>query len=188
MTPRFTRTELADVILIEPGVFEDARGFFFEAYQAERWREGGIPDVFVQDNHSRSVGGTLRGLHAQRIDPQAKLVRVVIGEVFDVAVDARVGSPTFGRWVGVRLSAANRLQCYVPPGFLHGFCVLSDVAEVEYKCSTPYRGDAQVGVAWDDPDIGIRWPVRDPLLSVKDAAQPRLRDVTDVLTPWTPPR
>jgi dTDP-4-dehydrorhamnose 3,5-epimerase len=138
----------------------------------------------VQDNHSRSVKDTLRGLHAQRRRPQGKLVRAVVGEIFDVAVDIRPHSPTFGRWVGVTLSAENFRQLYVPPGFAHGFCVVSETAEVIYKCTALYDPSDELGVAWDDPDIGIQWPTtRTPLLSPKDAAAPRLRDLVAELKP-----
>ena len=135
---RFRPTAMPDVILVEPDVHRDARGFFLETFHARKYAEGGIPGPFVQDNHSRSVKGTLRGLHAQRQQPQGKLVRAVEGEMFDVAVDIRPSSPTFGRWVGVRLSGENFRQLYIPPGFAHGFCVLSDVVHVEYKCTDFY--------------------------------------------------
>ena len=160
------------MLIVEPDVHRDARGFFLETFHARKYREGGIAHDFVQDNHSRSQRGTLRGLHAQKSRPQGKLVRAVRGEIFDVAVDVRRGSPSFGKWVGVTLSADNFKQCYVPPGFAHGFAVLSDVAQVEYKCTDFYdRGD-EVGVRWDS--AGIDWPLQDPLLSPKDAALPHL--------------
>lgn len=174
---RVERTEIPDVLLVEPTVFPDARGHFFESWHWARYREAGIPDQFVQDNHSRSIRGVLRGLHAQRRRPQAKLVRAVVGEIFDVAVDARPASPTFGRWVGVVLSGDNRRQCYVPAGFLHGFCVLSAMAEVEYKCSVAYDPGDDIGVVWDDADLAIGWPVASPILSARDAALPRFVDV-----------
>lgn len=178
---RIIPTAVPDVLIVEPRVHADARGFFLESYHADRYREHGITDTFVQDNHSRSVAGTLRGLHAQRLQPQAKLVRVVQGAIFDVAVDVRRGSPTFLRWVGMELSAENRQQLYVPIGFVHGFCVLTDTAEVEYKCSTPYAPGDEFGVAWNDPEIGIAWPVASPLLSEKDAKLPRIADVAHLL-------
>lgn len=178
---RFRPTELPDVILVEPDVHRDQRGFFLETYHARKYAEGGVPGPFVQDNHSRSVEGTLRGLHAQRNHPQGKLVRAVEGEMFDVAVDIRPSSPTFGRWVGVRLSGENFRQLYIPPGFAHGFCVLSDVVHVEYKCTDFYRPEDEIGVAWDDPEIGIAWPLTDPVISAKDRALPRLRDLRDKL-------
>ena len=174
---KFTPLALPEVILVEPDVHRDARGFFVETYHLEKYRAGGIRGPFVQDNHSRSVQGTLRGLHAQRRRPQGKLVRAVDGEMFDVAVDTRRGSPTFGRWVGVRLSGENFHQLYVPPGFAHGFCVLSPVVHVEYKCTDFYEPADEIGLAWDDPDVGIEWPVRDPIVSDKDRRLPRLRDL-----------
>jgi dTDP-4-dehydrorhamnose 3,5-epimerase len=178
---RFRPTELPDVILVEPDVHRDQRGFFLETYHAHKYAEGGVRGPFVQDNHSRSVQGTLRGLHAQRQHPQGKLVRAVEGEMFDVAVDIRPASPTFGRWVGVRLSGENFRQLYIPSGFAHGFCVLSDVVHVEYKCTDFYRPEDEIGVAWDDPEIGIAWPLTDPVISAKDRALPRLRDLRDRL-------
>jgi dTDP-4-dehydrorhamnose 3,5-epimerase len=173
---RFIPTDLPGVILVEPTVFGDERGFFMEVYHEAKFRDGGIPDAFVQDNHSRSVRGVLRGLHYQLPNPQGKLVRAVAGSVFDVAVDIRRGSPHFGRWVGVELSAENKRQLWIPPGFAHGFCVTSDVAEVVYKCTTLYDGPSDRGIRWDDPAIGISWPVEAPTLSPKDAAAPRLAD------------
>ena len=175
---KFTPLALPEVILVEPDVHRDARGFFVETYHLEKYRAGGIPGPFVQDNHSRSVQGTLRGLHAQRRRPQGKLVRAVDGEMFDVAVDTRRGSPTFGRWVGVRLSGENFHQLYVPPGFAHGFCVLSPAVHVEYKCTDFYEPADEIGLAWDDPDVGIEWPIRDPIVSDKDRRLPRLRDLS----------
>lgn len=167
---RFLATDLPGVILVEPDVFRDARGFFLETYQAEKYRAGGIAEAFVQDNHSRSGEGTLRGLHAQLERPQGKLVRAIEGEIFDVAVDIRRGSPTFGRWVGYTLSADDFRQLYVPPGFAHGFCVLSPLAQVEYKCTDLYNPRDEISLAWNDPEIGIAWPVAQPLLSTRDQA------------------
>ncbi len=178
---KFTPTQLPGVLLVEPVVHRDARGFFLETYHAQKFREGGIAPAFVQDNHSASQRGTLRGLHAQWRRPQGKLVRVLFGEIFDVAVDARRGSPTFGRWAGVNLSHDNFRQLWVPAGFLHGFCVLSEHAEVEYKCTDVYDPGGELSVIWNDPDIGIRWPLAEPVLSAKDAAAPRLKDVGDRL-------
>ena len=163
-------TELAGVLVIEPQVFADARGFFFESYNAQRYAKAGIACGFVQDNHSRSTRNTIRGLHYQFRRPQAKLLRVVRGSVFDVVADIRRGSPTFGRWVGVELSAENKRQIFVPAGLAHGFCVTSDDAEVEYKCSDFYVPDDQHGVLWSDRTIGIPWPVREPILSDRDRA------------------
>ncbi|MHC4092272.1 MAG: dTDP-4-dehydrorhamnose 3,5-epimerase, partial [Planctomycetota bacterium] len=161
-------TELDGVVIVEPTVFSDSRGFFFESYQAERYAEAGLPPRFVQDNHSCSKPGTIRGLHYQRSRPQGKLVRVVRGAIFDVAIDIRRGSPTFGRWVGVELSAENKWQLYIPPGFAHGFCVPRETSDVEYKCTDYYDPDDQRGVLWNDPRIGIRWPVDVPTISEKD--------------------
>jgi dTDP-4-dehydrorhamnose 3,5-epimerase len=177
---RFRPTELPDVILVEPEVHRDQRGFFLETYHARKYAEGGIPGPFVQDNHSRSVKGTLRGLHAQRRHPQGKLVRAIDGEMFDVAVDIRRGSATFGRWVGVRLSGENFRQLYIPPGFAHGFCVLSEIVHVEYKCTDFYHAEDEIGIAWDDPQIGITWPLSDPIISAKDRSLPRLSDVVEL--------
>jgi dTDP-4-dehydrorhamnose 3,5-epimerase len=174
-------TELPGVLIIEPEVHRDARGFFVETYQQKKYGEAGVPGPLVQDNHSQSVRGTLRGLHSQSRFPQGKLVRAVQGEMFDVAVDIRRGSPTFGRWVGVVLTGDNFRQLWIPPGFAHGFCVLSDRVDVEYKCSDFYRPADEIGVLWNDPAIGIEWPVRDPLLSEKDAAAPRLAELGDRL-------
>ncbi len=176
-------TALPGVVVIEPRVFEDPRGFLFESYQADRHAVAGLPERFVQDNPSRSVAGTVRGLHYQLRRPQGKLVRCLSGSVFDVAVDIRRGSPTFGRWVGVELSAANKRQLYVPPGFAHGFCVPAEDSEVEYKCSDYYVPEDERGVAWNDPTIAIAWPVTSPLLSEKDRAFARLAtDRTDLPT------
>lgn len=178
---KFIPTEVPEVIVVEPDVFRDARGFFLETYHAQKYRDGGITPVFVQDNHSRSVRGTLRGLHAQMTNPQGKLVRVLQGEIFDVAVDVRRGSPTFGRWVGVTLSAENFRQCYIPAGFVHGFCVTSAVAEVEYKVTNLYDPSAELTVIWNDPALGISWPTSDPTLSAKDARGLPLAKLTDRL-------
>ena len=172
----FTELELPGVILVEPRVFGDARGFFMEVYHKARFAAGGIGVEFVQDNHSRSQGHVVRGLHYQLHHPQGKLVRVIVGAIFDVAVDIRRGSPTFGRWVGRSLSADNRCQLYVPPGFAHGFCTQSDVAEVLYQCTDFYHPEDERGILWNDPDIGIAWPISDPVLSDRDGRNPRLRD------------
>jgi len=165
-----------DVMLIEPTVFGDARGFFLESFHAEKFRAAGLPVGFVQDNHSRSDAGVLRGLHYQLHYPQGKLVRVVTGSVFDIAVDIRRGSPRFGQWVGVELSDENHWQLYIPPGFAHGFCVLSDSVDFLYKCTDLYRPDDEYGIAWDDPELGISWPEMEYRLSNKDRALPRLRE------------
>ncbi len=173
---RFQRLEIPEVILIDPVVFEDERGVLFEAYKHSDFCAFGIRDVFVQDNHSKSVRGVLRGLHYQkRARAQGKLVGVVSGEIFDVAVDIRRGSTTYGRWVGVYLSADNRQLVFVPAGFAHGFCVLSDLAEVVYKATQEYAPDQERGVAWNDPELGIEWPIASPLISERDARFPTLR-------------
>jgi len=170
-------TDLPGVLIITPRVFQDARGFFFESYNFDQFRARGIDAVFVQDNHSQSACGTLRGLHFQ-LPPMAqdKLVRCARGAIWDVAVDIRVGSPAFGRWVGVELSAGNFRQLYVPAGFAHGFCVLSDEAEVLYKTSAVYSRACEQGIAWDDQQLAIAWPVTAPLLSDRDCKAPSLAD------------
>jgi dTDP-4-dehydrorhamnose 3,5-epimerase len=178
---RFLPTELPEVMLVEPELHRDERGFFLETYHAEKFRAGGIAVRFVQDNHSGSRQGILRGLHAQCRRPQGKLVRVVEGEVFDVALDIRRGSSTFARWVAVRLSAENFRQCYIPPGFAHGFCVVTAFAQVEYKCTNVYDPDDQITIRWNDPDLAIPWPIQAPILSAKDASAPTLRDVMHCL-------
>ena len=178
---RFQPTALPGVVIIEPDVFQDARGFFLETYHARKYLEGGVAATFVQDNHSRSGRGTVRGLHAQRARPQGKLLRVIEGEIFDVAVDIRRGSPTFGRWAGVVLSAENFRQFYVPRGFAHGFCVTSEVAQVEYKCTDFYDPRDEITLLWNDPALGIDWPVTDPVLSAKDRAGRQLAELTDLL-------
>jgi dTDP-4-dehydrorhamnose 3,5-epimerase len=169
-------TELPGVLLLEPARFGDERGFFMELFHARRYAEAGIPGPFVQDNFSRSGRGTLRGLHFQEPNAQGKLVQVLAGAVYDVAVDVRRGSPTFGRWVGVELSADNRRQFWVPPGFAHGFCVLSERADFFYKCTDFYSPTSERSIAWNDPELAIPWPVSTPLLSPKDAAAPHLKD------------
>ena len=168
-------TQLPGVRIIEPRVHGDSRGFFVETFQAERYRrEAGIELAFVQDNHSRSGRGVLRGMHSQRSRPQGKLVRVARGEVFDVAVDIDPRSATFGKWVGVTLSDENCRQFWVPPGYAHGFVVLSEIADFEYKCTDYYDPGDEIGVMWNDPDVGIVWPLEDPLLSPKDQKLPSL--------------
>ena len=176
---KFLETELPGVLIVEPDVFRDARGFFLETFHASRYRDGGIPYDFVQDNHSKSIRGTLRGLHAQRRRPQGKLVRAAQGEIFDVAVDIRPSSATFSKWVGASLSGENFRQMFIPPGFAHGFCVLSGSAEVEYKCTDFYDRADEIGVRWDS--AGIEWPIQDPLLSPKDAALPTLLQIREAL-------
>jgi dTDP-4-dehydrorhamnose 3,5-epimerase len=172
---------IPDVLLVAPEVHRDPRGFFLETWQAEKYAAAGIDASFVQDNHSRSARGTLRGIHAQLHSPQGKLVRVSRGEVFDVAVDIRPDSPTFGHWVGETLSEENGHQLWIPPGFGHAFCVVSDVADFEYKCSTLYTPDDQVVIRWDDPAIGVEWPIAEPLLSDRDRDAEPLADWKDRL-------
>ncbi|MBL8168746.1 MAG: dTDP-4-dehydrorhamnose 3,5-epimerase [Acidobacteria bacterium] len=179
-------TDIPGVLVIEPQVWRDERGFFLETYQQEKYQRAGIDAVFVQDNHSRSVKGTVRGLHAQLRHPQGKLLRVIEGEIFDVAVDVRRGSPHFGQWVGAWLSADNFRQLYVPPGFVHGFCVTSELAQVEYKCTDIYDPASEISVLWNDEEIGIDWPLNEigtPILSKKDLAGKPLQQLMDVL-PW----
>ena len=182
----FTETSLPGVILVKPKVHQDTRGFFLETFHSSKYADGGIPGPFVQDNHSKSIKGTLRGLHSQSRKPQGKLVRAIEGVIYDVAVDMRRGSPTFGRWVGEILSAENFHQLYIPPDFLHGFCVISEIAQVEYKCTDVYDPGHEVGVAWNDPDLGIDWPIAEPVLSAKDAAAPRLAEIEDQLPTYRP--
>ena len=174
---KVTPTRLPEVLLIEPKVFGDARGFFFESWNASEFERAGIRASFVQDNHSRSQKGVLRGLHYQVRRPQGKLIRVIQGEIFDVAVDIRRGSPTFGKWEGMRLSADSKDLLWVPVGFAHGFCVLSEAAEVLYKTTDFYSPEHERTIAWNDPEIGIEWPLSGaPVLSPKDAAGSRLKD------------
>ena len=175
---KVTSTDLPGVLLIEPAVHGDERGFFVETFQAERYlAAAGIELVFIQDNHSRSRRGVLRGLHLQTSRPQGKLVRVARGEVFDVAADIDPQSPTFGRWVGAVLSDRNHHQLWIPPGYAHGFLVLSEVADFEYKCTDYYDPASEAGVIWNDPDLAIDWPNREPTLSAKDARLPRLAEL-----------
>lgn len=173
------QTDLPGVLLIEPKVFGDERGYFLETWSAQRYSEQGLGVDFVQDNLSKSRRGTLRGLHLQYPHSQGKLVYVVTGEVFDVAVDVRVGSPTFGRWFGTTLSGENKRQIYIPAGFAHGFCVTSEEAIFTYKCTDGYHPEAEVTIAYDDPRIGIPWPIKSPTLSKKDMAGLRLSDVPE---------
>jgi dTDP-4-dehydrorhamnose 3,5-epimerase len=169
-------TSLEGVVIVEPDVFTDNRGFFMETYHRKRYREAGISHEFVQDNLSFSVKGTLRGLHFQMTRPQAKLVQVISGEIFDVAVDVRPDSPAMGQWVGVHLSSQSRRQLFIPEGFAHGFCVLSETALFMYKCSDFYAKNDEGGILWSDPAIGIQWPVENPIVSDKDACLPRLSE------------
>jgi len=173
---KITATRLAEVLVVEPKVFSDERGFFFESYSQPRFTEAGIDCVFVQDNHARSARGTIRGLHYQREPGQAKLLRATRGAVFDVAVDIRPSSPGFGRWVGVELSEDNHLMLFVPVGFAHGYAALSEITEVQYKVSQPYDAVQEATIAYDDPTIGVDWPFAEPTLSRRDRHAPSLRE------------
>ena len=174
---KISKAGLDGVLVIEPKVFRDSRGIFYESYSEKEYEEFGIPNHFVQDNHSVSTQGTVRGLHYQVNPGQAKLVRVTRGEVFDVVVDIRQDSPTRGKWWGTFLSETNYLQLYVPVGFAHGFCVLSESAELLYKCSDYYSPENERGIIWNDPDLAIDWPAKQPILSEKDQTHPRFRDI-----------
>jgi len=177
MGVRFRPTDLPGVLICELDMYADDRGFFVEMFHQHRYEEGGITESFVQDNFSHSRQAVLRGLHYQLDHPQAKLISASHGAIFDVAVDIRIGSPTFGRWAGTILSRENRRQLYIPGGFAHGFCVLSEMADVVYKCSDFYVAEDDRGVVWNDPVISIDWPVKEPIISKKDAALPLLNDV-----------
>ena len=178
---KVSETNLPGVVLIEPTVFDDARGRFYEGWSESRYADAGVPGSFVQDNVSRSTHGTLRGLHLQHPYGQAKLVHVLVGEVFDVAVDVRVGSPHFGRWTGATLSESNSHQLYIPPGFAHGLCVVSDTALLAYKCTEYYHPETEITVAWNDPGVGVGWPIAEPTLSKKDRAGHALAALKDRL-------
>lgn len=172
-----TATPLRGLLIIEPPCFQDERGYFLETYQESRYREAGIQDSFVQDNHSRSSARVLRGLHFQIRRPQAQLVTVMHGRVFDVVVDLRLASPTFGRWFGIELSEAGPRQVYMAPGFAHGFCVLSDRADLHYKVSRLYDATDSAGLRWNDPGVGIEWPLASPIITRRDAEYPLLKDI-----------
>lgn len=175
---RVTETKLAGVLVLEPQVYRDDRGYFLESYNQKRYAAlPGLNVQFVQDNHSRSRKHVLRGLHLQRRHPQGKLVRVVTGHVWDVAVDVDPLSPTFKEWVGIDLTEDNNLQFYVPPGYAHGFCVLSDVADFEYKCTEFYHPEDEVGLIWNDTELDIQWPLKNPIVSARDAANGSLRSL-----------
>lgn len=176
---KIIKTKLQDCLIIKPKVFGDDRGFFLEGYREDRYFDAGIKERFVQDNRSRSSQNVLRGLHFQKTKPQGKLVTVTDGEVFDVAVDLRPESDTFGQYEAVILTGENKLQFYVPPGFAHGFCVLSESADFQYKCTDYYDPSDESGLLWNDPVINIKWPVINPLLSEKDKSQPLLSDIED---------
>lgn len=180
-----TRSDLLDALIIQPKKFGDHRGFFVETYQEQRYVDSGLRERFVQDNLSSSTYGVLRGLHYQHTYPQGKLVSVIKGEVFDVAVDIRLGSPTFGKWQSVLLTENSMNQFWVPPGFAHGFLVLSETAIFAYKCTDIYHPETEIAIRWDDPALGISWPIKDPKISAKDEKAILLKDVPkDLLTPY----
>ena len=179
--PKAIETKLDGVVVLEPEVHGDERGFLLESFSADSWRDAGVADEWVQDNHSRSAKGILRGLHFQTSPGQAKLVRASAGRIFDVAVDLRRDSPTFGQWEGYELDDVTHRQMYVPVGFAHGFCVLSDVADVHYKLSSVYDPATEAGIAWDDPDVGVEWPLSDPQTSERDRTAPRLSEIAGEL-------
>ena len=175
------QTSLPGVVMIEPKVFSDERGFFMESFNSSDFKDAGLPTEFAQDNHSRSVQGVLRGLHYQYPSWQGKVVRVLVGRVFDVAVDIRRMSPNFGHWFGTELSSENHKQLYIPPGFAHGFCVLSPVSEMVYKTTKGYEAAEDAGILWNDPDVAIEWPIDNPILSPKDANAPRLSELPNLI-------
>jgi dTDP-4-dehydrorhamnose 3,5-epimerase len=181
--PKRLDTEIDGLVLLEPAVHGDDRGFLVETYSADAWREAGADAEFVQDNHSRSTRNILRGLHFQTSPGQAKLVRCLRGSIWDVAVDLRRDSPTYGKWEAHDLDDQAHRQLFVPVGFAHGFCVLSETADVAYKLSSYYDPDSEAGIAWNDPDLGVEWPVDDPVLSERDRSAPRLAEIADEL-PW----
>ncbi len=177
----FTNLEISGLVLVEPRVFPDDRGFFLESYKESEFTRAGLPFRFVQDNHSLSIRNVIRGLHFQRSPrSQGKLVRVIRGKVWDVAVDIRKGSPTYKRWIGVELSDENNHMVFIPPGFAHGFVTLTDDVHLLYKCTEEYDAALDAGIRWDDPDIGVVWPVRDPVVSGKDRVLPYLRELADL--------
>ncbi len=182
MEIRFKPTELPGVLVVEPAVFPDSRGHFLELYHREKYRGHGIEPDFVQDNFSHSAKGVLRGLHFQVRRPQAKLVTALRGEIFDVVVDLRPDSPAFGKWLGVRLSGERKTQIFVPKGFAHGFCVLSETADVHYKCSQLYDPADEGGILWSDPELGIAWPIDRPILSGKDARSGSFREAVSLIS------
>ena len=182
-----TTTDLDGFLVIEPRCFQDDRGFFLETYQSERYQEVGILDKFVQDNQSRSAKGVLRGMHFQVKRPQAQIVTVMRGRIFDVGVDLRPSSRTFGKWYGVELSDTGTRQVYMAPGFAHGFCVLSDWADLHYKVSRKYDANDEGGLVWNDPDVDIRWPLAEPTVTSRDANYPQLKDLSIGQFPHEPP-
>jgi dTDP-4-dehydrorhamnose 3,5-epimerase len=173
---KVTKTKLQGVVIIEPDVYQDERGFFLQTYQETDYLKAGVTEKFVQDNHSRSTRGVLRGLHFQTKKPQGKLVRVTHGAVYDVAVDINPESPTFTEWVGIELNEDNHLQLYIPPGYAHGFAVLSESADFLYKCTDYFDPGNEIGIAWNDPDIAIDWPIGSPIVSEKDSKWTNLSD------------
>ena len=177
----FIQTKIPDVILIKPKVIEDQRGYFMESYHVEKFKLAGIDSIFVQDNHAKSVQNTLRGLQFQIKYPQAKLLRCLKGKIFDVVVDLRKDSPYYRQWVSEELSEDNKFQLFIPAGFAHGYYVLSETAEIAYKCSVIYHPEDELGLRWDDPDIAIDWPGKDPILSEKDRQLPFLKDINEVV-------
>ena len=177
------KTDIPGVLIFSPKVYNDDRGFFMETYNKELYKDAGLGCHFVQDNYSHSTKGTLRGLHYQLPHTQGKLISVIWGEIFDVAVDIRKGSPTFGKWVGLSLSDKNRKQLFVPEGLAHGFCVISEKADVMYKCTDTYAPEADKGVLWSDPEIGIEWPIESSIISAKDEKLPLLSQVPDEQLP-----
>jgi dTDP-4-dehydrorhamnose 3,5-epimerase len=184
----FVRTSLTGVIIVEPDLFRDGRGFFLETFRRDKYARGGIDREFCQDNQSRSARNTIRGLHAQRQHPQGKLVRAVTGSIFDVVVDIRRGSPSYLKWIAVELSADNFRQIYVPPGFAHGICITSEFADIEYKCTDYYDPADELRIAWNDPSIGINWPVENPILSEKDRRAGTIADEIALLPAYSEAR
>jgi len=184
----FVRTSLTGVIIVEPDLFRDGRGFFLETFRRDKYVRGGIDREFCQDNQSRSARNTIRGLHAQRQHPQGKLVRAVTGSIFDVVVDIRRGSPSYLKWIAVELSADNFRQIYVPPGFAHGICITSEFADIEYKCTDYYDPADELRIAWNDPSIGIHWPVENPILSEKDRRAGTIADEISLLPVYSEAR
>ncbi len=183
---RIVETDLPGVVVLEPNVYGDERGFLVVSFNEREFAAAGLPPHFAQDNHSRSVSGVIRALHFQAGTPQGKLVTTITGEIFDVAVDVRVGSPTFGKWTGVTLRASEPRYSWIPPGFAHGFAVLSEFADVLFKYTTVFEPDGQLGILWDDPAIGIPWPIANPILSSPDRVRPTLSEMLDVLPRYVP--
>ena len=174
---KITKTKLSGVLVIEPQVFGDCRGFFKEIYHQPRYKECGIDLDFIQDNYSRSSKGVLRGMHFQKTKPQGKLIQCLKGEIYDIVLDINKASSTYGKYFATQLNDENHRQLYIPPGYAHGFCVVSEIADVLYKCTDIYDPNDEGGIAWDDPDVGIKWPVIDPVLSAKDLKHPQLKDL-----------